>query len=78
LTTPISERTFEAIRREVTRVAECPGRLYEATDGVACDRGEWSILLAVVGGFVGVLAGAAATAVYANAKSWAVVIPVEA
>ena len=37
-----------------------------------------SILLAVIGGVVGVLAGAAATAVYAGAKSWAVVIPVEA
>ena len=37
-----------------------------------------SILLAVVGGVVGVLAGAAATAVYAGSKSWAVVIPVEA
>jgi putative ABC transport system permease protein len=37
-----------------------------------------SILLAVIGGVVGVLAGAAATAVYANSKSWAVVIPVEA
>jgi putative ABC transport system permease protein len=35
-----------------------------------------SILLAVIGG--GVLAGAAATAVYASSKSWAVVIPVEA
>ena len=37
-----------------------------------------SILLAVAGGAVGVLAGAAATAVYASSKSWAVVIPVEA
>jgi putative ABC transport system permease protein len=37
-----------------------------------------SILLAVIGGVVGVLAGAAATAVYAISKSWAVVIPVEA
>jgi putative ABC transport system permease protein len=37
-----------------------------------------SILLAVIGGVVGVLAGAAATAVYATSKSWAVVIPVEA
>jgi putative ABC transport system permease protein len=37
-----------------------------------------SILLAVIGGLVGVLAGAAATAVYAGSKSWAVVIPVEA
>jgi putative ABC transport system permease protein len=37
-----------------------------------------SILLAVIGGFVGVLAGAAATAVYASSKSWAVVIPAEA
>ena len=37
-----------------------------------------SILLAVIGGVVGVLAGATATAVYAGSKSWAVVIPVEA
>ena len=37
-----------------------------------------SILLAVLGGGVGVLAGAAATAVYASWKGWAVVIPVEA
>jgi len=37
-----------------------------------------SILLAVMGGGVGVLAGAVATAVYASSKSWAVVVPVEA
>jgi putative ABC transport system permease protein len=37
-----------------------------------------SILLAVIGGLVGVLAGAAATAVYASSKNWAVVIPAEA
>jgi putative ABC transport system permease protein len=37
-----------------------------------------SILLAVIGGVVGVLAGAAATAVFAGSKNWAVVIPVEA
>ncbi|MCU1421689.1 MAG: transporter permease [Microbacteriaceae bacterium] len=37
-----------------------------------------SILLAVLGGIVGVLAGVAATAVYASTKHWAVVIPVEA
>jgi putative ABC transport system permease protein len=37
-----------------------------------------SILLAVIGGVVGVLAGAAATAAYAGSKNWAVVIPVEA
>ena len=37
-----------------------------------------SILLAVMGGIAGVLAGAAATAVYASSKSWAIVIPVEA
>ena len=37
-----------------------------------------SILLAVIGGLVGVLAGAAATAVYASSKGWAVVIPAEA
>jgi len=37
-----------------------------------------SVLLAVIGGVVGVLAGATATAVYASSKSWAVVIPAEA
>jgi putative ABC transport system permease protein len=37
-----------------------------------------SILLAVIGGVIGVLAGVAATAVYASSRSWAVVIPVEA
>jgi putative ABC transport system permease protein len=37
-----------------------------------------SILLAAIGGVVGVLAGAAATVVYAASKHWAVVIPVEA
>jgi putative ABC transport system permease protein len=37
-----------------------------------------SILLAVSGGLIGVLAGAAATAVYASSKSWMIVIPVEA
>jgi putative ABC transport system permease protein len=37
-----------------------------------------SILLAVIGGVVGVLAGVAATAVYASSKSWAVVIPADA
>ena len=37
-----------------------------------------SILLAIMGGVVGVLAGAMATAVYASLKSWAVVIPIEA
>ena len=37
-----------------------------------------SILLSVIGGGAGVLAGAVATAVYAGSKSWAVVIPVEA
>ncbi|MFL5832320.1 MAG: ABC transporter permease [Solirubrobacteraceae bacterium] len=37
-----------------------------------------SILLAAIGGIVGVLAGIVATAVYASSKSWAVVIPVEA
>jgi putative ABC transport system permease protein len=37
-----------------------------------------SILLAVAGGVVGVLVGAAATAVYASTKGWAIVIPVEA
>src|SRR5262249_52204818 len=37
-----------------------------------------SILLAVIGGVAGVLAGAMATAVYAGSKNWAVVIPAEA
>ncbi len=37
-----------------------------------------SILLAFIGGLVGVLAGAAATAVYANSRNWALVIPVQA
>ena len=37
-----------------------------------------SILLAVIGGIVGVLAGAVATAVYASSKHWAIVIPAEA
>jgi putative ABC transport system permease protein len=34
--------------------------------------------LAVIGGVAGVLAGVAATAVYAGSKSWAVAIPAEA
>jgi putative ABC transport system permease protein len=37
-----------------------------------------SILLALLGGVAGVLAGVVATAVYAGAKRWAVVIPAEA
>jgi putative ABC transport system permease protein len=37
-----------------------------------------SILLAVLGGAVGVLAGAVATAVYAHSQGWAVVIPAQA
>lgn len=37
-----------------------------------------SVLLAVLGGVVGVLAGTVATAVYASSKGWAVVIPTEA
>jgi len=37
-----------------------------------------SILLALVGGVLGVLAGSAATAAYAAAQGWAVVVPVEA
>jgi putative ABC transport system permease protein len=37
-----------------------------------------SILLAAVGGVVGVLAGTTATAVYASTKHWAIVIPAEA
>jgi putative ABC transport system permease protein len=37
-----------------------------------------SILLAAIGGIVGVLAGLVATAIYASTKHWAIVIPVEA
>jgi putative ABC transport system permease protein len=37
-----------------------------------------AVLLALIGGVVGVLAGIAATAVYARSKDWAVVIPAEA
>jgi putative ABC transport system permease protein len=37
-----------------------------------------SILLAAIGGFVGVLAGAMATVIYAGSKNWDIVIPVEA
>jgi putative ABC transport system permease protein len=37
-----------------------------------------SILLALIGGVVGVFAGAVATVVYATSKGWDVVIPVEA
>jgi putative ABC transport system permease protein len=37
-----------------------------------------SILLAAIGGIVGVLGGIVATAIYASAKHWAIVIPVEA
>jgi putative ABC transport system permease protein len=37
-----------------------------------------AILLALVGGVTGVIAGAASTAVYAHIKGWSTVIPVEA
>jgi putative ABC transport system permease protein len=37
-----------------------------------------AIVLALLGGAVGVAAGAAATAIYARAKGWAIVVPVEA
>jgi putative ABC transport system permease protein len=37
-----------------------------------------SMLLAAIGGVVGVLAGAMATVIYASSKSWDIVIPVEA
>jgi putative ABC transport system permease protein len=37
-----------------------------------------AILLALIGGAVGVLAGALATAIYAHTKGWSVVIPAEA
>ena len=37
-----------------------------------------SVLLAVIGGVVGVLAGTVATAIYASTKRWGIVIPAEA
>jgi putative ABC transport system permease protein len=37
-----------------------------------------SLLLALIGGIVGVLAGAIATVIYASSKHWHIVIPVEA
>jgi putative ABC transport system permease protein len=37
-----------------------------------------SILLAAIGGIVGVLAGAMATVIYASSKNWHIVIPLEA
>jgi len=37
-----------------------------------------SMLLATIGGVVGVLAGVAATAVYANSKGWLIVVPPQA
>ena len=37
-----------------------------------------AILLSLLGGAVGVVLGALSTAVYAHAKGWAIVIPVEA
>jgi predicted lysophospholipase L1 biosynthesis ABC-type transport system permease subunit len=37
-----------------------------------------SILLAAIGGIVGVLAGAIATVIYASSKNWDIVIPAEA
>jgi len=37
-----------------------------------------SVLLALIGGIVGVLAGAMATVIYAGSKQWSIVIPVEA
>jgi putative ABC transport system permease protein len=37
-----------------------------------------SILLAAIGGVVGVIAGAVATVIYASSKHWAIVIPVQA
>jgi putative ABC transport system permease protein len=37
-----------------------------------------AILLAVIGGIVGVIAGTISTAVYAHIKGWAIVIPLEA
>jgi putative ABC transport system permease protein len=37
-----------------------------------------AVLLSLLGGVIGVVAGAAATAVYAHAKGWAIVIPFDA
>ena len=37
-----------------------------------------AILLSLIGGIVGIVAGAIATAIYAHAKGWATVIPAEA
>jgi putative ABC transport system permease protein len=37
-----------------------------------------AVMLALLGGVAGVVAGALTTAIYANAKGWAVVIPIEA
>jgi putative ABC transport system permease protein len=37
-----------------------------------------AVLLALIGGVVGVLAGAAATAIYAHHKGWATVLPADA
>ena len=37
-----------------------------------------AILLSLIGGIVGIVAGASATAIYAHAKGWATVIPAEA
>jgi putative ABC transport system permease protein len=37
-----------------------------------------AILLALAGGAAGVMLGAAATAIYAHAKGWAIVIPAQA
>jgi hypothetical protein len=36
------EHTFDFGRGWV--MALCPGRLYEAADGAACDRGEWCLV----------------------------------
>jgi putative ABC transport system permease protein len=57
------------------------GQLHRDAEPASVPWGEGedqSILLAVTGGVIGLLAGVAATAVYASSKSWAVVIPVEA
>jgi putative ABC transport system permease protein len=37
-----------------------------------------ALLLAVLGGIVGVLGGVAATAIYAKSQNWAIVVPIEA
>ena len=58
-------------------VAGSPGKLTSMSSPPSEPGRAEAILLALAGGAAGVLAGAAATAVYAHAKGWAIVIPVE-